>query len=68
MTDFDMPYLDGLELAKQIKERSADTPVILMTGREKDEIEDALNEKAIDSAMFKPFRLDDIEGAIQGIL
>lgn len=68
LTDFDMPYLDGLELAKQIKGRSADTPVILMTGREKDEIEDALNEKAIDSAMFKPFRLDDIEGAIQGIL
>ena len=68
LTDFDMPHLDGLELAKRIKETSVNTPVILMTGREKDEMVDVLNEEAIDSAMFKPFKLDDIEGAIQGIL
>lgn len=67
VTDFDMPHLDGLELAKRIKKRSANTLVILMTGQEKDDIVDVLADSAIDLAMFKPFKLDDIEGAIQGI-
>jgi len=67
VTDFDMPHLDGLELAKRIKERSANTLVILMTGQEKDDIVDVIEDSAIDLAMFKPFKLDDIEGAVQRI-
>ena len=67
VTDFDMPHLDGLELAKRIKERSANTQVILMTGLEKDDIVDVIEDSAIDLAMFKPFKLDDIEGAVQRI-
>ena len=36
ITDFEMPGMNGIDLAGHIKQRSPITPVILMTGMEKE--------------------------------
>ena len=34
VTDFDMPFMNGWSLTNNIKERSPETPVVLVTGSE----------------------------------
>ena len=38
LTDLEMPVMDGLKLAGRIKERSPNTPVILLTGEDSDTV------------------------------
>jgi len=38
LTDFQMPAMDGLSLAGHIKERSPSTPVILITGSDRETV------------------------------
>ena len=60
-----MPGIDGWTLAYQVKNRSPDTPIVLMTGEEKNKIMEKLRGSSVDFAMFKPFRLEEIEETIQ---
>jgi CheY-like chemotaxis protein len=68
VTDLQMPGMDGWTLAQRIKEASPNTPVILITGSEKEMILKRLKGGSIDSVLFKPFTLQDLEHAVQGIL
>lgn len=56
LTDIQMPGMDGRELACNIKKISPKTPVILMTGMRKDEVEDDVNNSHADFILFKPFK------------
>jgi CheY-like chemotaxis protein len=68
VTDLQMPGMDGWTLAQRIKEASPNTPVILITGSEKEMILKKLKGNSINSVMFKPFTLQDLEHTVQGIL
>ena len=68
ITDFDMPGMDGIELAIRIKKKSPFTLVILMTGHEKNSTLDKLNGSSVDQALFKPFGLQEIAQKIQSVL
>jgi two-component system OmpR family response regulator len=68
VTDMQMPGLDGWTLAQRIKTTSPNTPVILITGSEKEMILKKLKGNTIDSVLFKPFTLQELEHTIQGIL
>ena len=68
LTDFQMPAMDGLRLASHIKERSPSTPVILLTGCDRETVWRDAERALVDSVIFKPFRLEDLKRAVQGAL
>jgi CheY-like chemotaxis protein len=63
-----MPAMDGLSLARQIKERSPSTPVILLTGSDRETVWKKVERGPIDSVIFKPFRMEDLKRKVQGAL
>jgi two-component system response regulator MprA len=68
LTDFQMPAMDGLSLARHIKARSPSTPVILITGSDRETVRNKAEGGPVDSVIFKPFRLEDLHRTIQGAL
>ena len=68
LTDLQMPVMDGLSLAGHIKERSPGTPVILLTGSDRESVREKVERGPIDSVIFKPFRLEDLKRTVQGTL
>ena len=67
ITDYEMPGMDGIELAIRIKEKSPFTLVILMTGHEKNPTLAKLSGTLVDQALFKPFGLQEIAEKIQSV-
>jgi CheY-like chemotaxis protein len=68
LTDLEMPDLDGWTLALHIKDKSPNTPVVLITGSEKEAVMERLKGSCIDSVLFKPFMLEDIQKTVQIML
>jgi two-component system capsular synthesis sensor histidine kinase RcsC len=68
LTDLDMPGMDGWNLAFCIKEKSPNTPVVLITGKERGAVLEKAKDSSADFAIFKPFRLENIQKMVQSIL
>jgi len=68
LTDLEMPAMDGLSLAGHIKERSPSTPVILLTGSDRETVLKKVERGPVDSVIFKPFSLEDFQRTVQGAL
>jgi CheY-like chemotaxis protein len=68
LTDLQMPAMDGLSLARHIKARSPGTPVILLTGSERETVRKQVERAPVDSIIFKPIRLEDLQKTVQGAL
>ena len=68
LTDLQMPGMDGWTLDFHIKDRSPDTPVVLITGSEREVVLERLGESRVDSAIFKPFSLEEIQETVQAVL
>ena len=68
ITDLQMPGMDGWNVAFRIKDKSPNTPVVLITGSEKEAVMEKLKGSCVDSVLFKPFRLEDIQEIIQKML
>ncbi len=68
VTDMRMPMMGGMDVLKEIKKISPQTPVILITayGTVKTAVE-AMKEGAAEFIM-KPFSLDDLEFAVRNVL
>ena len=65
ITDYDMPFMDGYQLADQIKEKYFETRVIIMTGHCGQDVEDLLNGSGIvDGLLLKPFNLKTMQEKI----
>jgi len=67
-TDMHMPGMDGWSLAHHIKDKSADTPVVLITGSEKETVMKRFKGSFVDTVIFKPLSLEDIQKTVQGFL
>ena len=66
ITDYDMPFIDGYQLADQIKEKHFGTRVIIMTGHCEKEVEDLLDGSGIvDGLLLKPFNLKTMKEKIE---
>jgi len=68
LTDLQMPVMDGLSLARHVKERSPNTPILLMTGSDSGTVQKKVERGPFDSVLFKPFRLRDLQRTVQGAL
>ena len=65
VSDLDMPGMDGWSLALKIKDKTPDTPVIVMTGQAKTPVMERLKQGPVDVAMFKPFVFKEVEEAVK---
>lgn len=63
-TDFNMPEMDGLALARRIKKDSPGTAVIVMTGADDIQIEEIRESACVESILKKPFRWEELEEAV----
>ena len=68
MTDLQMPGMDGWSLASRIKERSPEIPILLMTAHARHHIMKELKGSSIDSALFKPFSLEELRREVNKAL
>lgn len=68
VTDLQMPNMDGSKLARLVKERSPDTPVILLTGTDRETVRKKVMKGSIDSVIFKPFKLNEFQSTVHGAL
>jgi DNA-binding NtrC family response regulator len=64
LTDFDMPLMNGFQLAERIKKRHCDTKVIIMTGYCERAAEMMKSSNAVDALLSKPFSLNTIQQKI----
>lgn len=67
-TDFEMPGMDGFTLASNIKISSPRTSVIMVTGSDQRVVQEKMRNGFVDSVLFKPFKLEDIDESVQGAL
>ena len=65
ITDCKMPGTDGWQLAALIKQASADTPIIMVTGQSKDEVMHNMQGGYVDFLIFKPSKLNKLNEAIR---
>ena len=65
LTDLEMPLMDGGSLAQMIKHNSPETPVVVVTGSETEEIKVRLRNGSFDSVLAKPCRLAGIIKCLQ---
>jgi CheY-like chemotaxis protein len=68
VTDLQMPIMKGSELAQLVKGTSPTTPVILLTGTDRETVWKKVAKGSIDSVIFKPFKLNDFQSTVQGAL
>ena len=68
LTDLEMPIMDGWSLTHCIKERSPNTPVVLMTAGDRETVRKEVGRGPVDSVIFKPFRLEDLQRTVEGAL
>jgi len=68
LTDLHMPGMDGWCLAGRIKAECPETPVVLLTGEGRGKVLEKLDRSDIDTALFKPFTLSDLEETVLRIL
>jgi CheY-like chemotaxis protein len=68
VTDLQMPLMNGWELSRLIKERSPDTPVIVVSGACDEMQWEKTNMSCVDAIVLKPFGLKEIEGTVRRLL
>jgi len=65
ITDLGMPYLDGRQVAKTLKQESPATPVIMLTGWGAFMKEDGNTPEQVDSVLSKPPRSHELREALR---
>ena len=66
ITDYEMPFIDGYQLADEIKKKYFGTRVIIMTGHCGEELTEMLDGSGIvDGLLLKPFNLKTMQAKIE---
>ena len=70
LTDHELPYMDGLILATNIKKTSPATPIILLTDFDSEDDIDKLEtgKSLFYSIIFKPFRMNELQNVVEAAL
>ena len=64
VTDIEMPKLDGLEMSKEIRKISPDTPIILTTAYNEDAQVEEGKRIGVSAYLLKPVDYADLDGVI----
>jgi CheY-like chemotaxis protein/predicted regulator of Ras-like GTPase activity (Roadblock/LC7/MglB family) len=65
ITDYMMPTMDGLELAKAVREISPETKVILITAYGSKELRASVSELNLEGFIDKPFSMEQIQTIVE---
>ena len=68
VSDYSMPQLTGMQLARILKDNGLKTPVILITGLSEEITEEGMKENGVVCCITKPFSSAQLVTAIQAIL
>jgi signal transduction histidine kinase len=68
ITDYTIPHMNGLDLAKQMLRIRPDIPIILCTGRRETKIGEKIREAGIRTTLMKPLELRETAEAIRKVL
>jgi CheY-like chemotaxis protein len=68
LTDLGMPGMSGWEVAQAVKEQSADTPVVLITGWGFNFAEEQVRKAGVDYVLTKPFRLEHLTEVVESAM
>jgi len=68
ITDLQMPLMNGWELSRLVKERSPDTPVMVVSGACDETHWEKTKMSCVDAIILKPFRMKEIEGTVRRLL
>jgi len=68
ITDYNMPGMNGVELAQRVKATSPATMVVLITAYISAELEQRGKAAGADSIVAKPFSLDQVEAIVRKAL
>lgn len=68
ITDFNMPEINGVELATKIKEQRSDMRIVLVTGAELSKIVEAAANAGISEMFSKPIELQSFLAVIRSSL
>lgn len=68
ITDFTMPQLSGVEVAKHFLEIRPELPIVLLSGITNTFAEDKLKEQGFRICIEKPFQLDSLMGQLRRLL
>jgi DNA-binding response OmpR family regulator len=60
ITDLNLPHIDGFEVASFVKKFSSDIPVLMMTTKDKNFMNDPAHLTNVDNVIEKPFNLKEI--------
>src|SRR5512136_2201991 len=67
--DMVLPGLGGLEICRQVREKKFATPIIMISGKKKDEIDKVLGlELGADDYLIKPFGARELIARIKAVL
>ncbi len=67
--DLVLPSMGGLEICRKLREKGNDVPIIMLTGRKKEEIDKVLGlELGADDYMLKPFGVREFVARVHAIL
>ena len=67
LTDYEMPFMNGLELAEEIRQKWPNTHIILMSGKQFDEdLQQDNRSRKFDSFIQKPFIMQQIKQIFLG--
>jgi len=64
LMDLNMPYLNGIEATKRIREFDTDTPIIALTASELNEVQDDCIRAGMNDLINKPLNKDDLRDII----
>lgn len=67
--DLVMPQLGGLEVCRKMREAGVESPIIILTGEKKEEIDKVLGlELGADDYMVKPFGMSELVARVHAVL
>jgi CheY-like chemotaxis protein/anti-sigma regulatory factor (Ser/Thr protein kinase) len=69
VTDVRMPFIDGFEAARMLREdpRTADIPIVLLSGRGGNEAADAAIDAGVDDYLVKPFTVAELIARVDAL-
>jgi len=69
VSDARMPFIDGFEAARMLREdpRTADIPIVLLSGKGGDEAADAAIDVGIDDYLVKPFTVAELIARVDAL-
>ncbi len=67
LTDYCMPQMNGLQLAKQVKLLAKDCKVVIMTGLSPSILQDEMTSVDVDRWLFKPVHLNTLKETVSAL-